>query len=350
MIAIAAIPAVVALWLLVWSCVRMVQEFRARRRLSLKYCLALGLGLTILNGLFCVALAVMAALGHSEAAKSHAEAVCLVTFLVLVVAPTAGLLVFRHLQPAERASTAVEVRDRQDRGHAIAAATADRAVINRLKRLGTAGLVCGFIIALILAVRSGSGPLFSYAARQGNTSIAMLLADAGVNVDRVDHGGMTAMMHAAANGNAEMARVLLDKGAGVDFCRGEASPLFHAIRGGRIEVVDLLLKWGAQVDFVERYGDTPLIFAGQHGSPQVVETLLNHGAHINARDSIGRTALMRAVLDNRLEVVQVLLKRGSDLTIRDRSGKTALGLRWYGDGPQPDDRIVRLLIEYGATR
>jgi hypothetical protein len=349
---IVVIPALVALWLLGWSCARMVQEVKARKRLSLKYCLACGLGLMILTALFCLALEVMAALGHSEVAKSQAKVVSLLSFVLVVVLPTVGLLLYRRLQPAsaETDSSAEGGETRQGLRHAMTEALADRTVIERLKRLGIAGLACGCAMALILGGWFGAGPLLTYAATHGNTSLAMLLVDAGVNVDRIDDRGMTPLMHAAAQGNAEMARILLDKGAAVNFSLGNSPPLFYAIEGRKEEVIDLLLIRGAQVNYVERYGATPLIHAGQYGSAQAVEVLLKHGADMKARDATGRTALMRAVLCNRFEVVEALVKRGADLTMRDQDGNTALGLRWHGNSPRPDDRIVDLLVTYGATR
>ncbi len=164
MIFIVVIPAVVALWLLVWSCTRMAQEVRARRRLSLKYCLACGLGMMTLTALFCLALEVMAALGHSKAAKSQAEVLCVVSFVLLGVLPFAGLLLYRRAQPASRETGFTETEPGVDLAwqDMNAPRIGDRTVIKSLQRLGMAGLVCGFIVAWILAVWLGAGPLLTY--------------------------------------------------------------------------------------------------------------------------------------------------------------------------------------------
>jgi uncharacterized protein len=352
-IAMLSIVVLLGLGLLVWTATRIVRQIRARQRLSLTCCLACGLGLASVDAIVCLALQVMGGLSHSQAAKHSADLWCLVSFIVLVVAPTAGLLVYRHVQvvapKAESGASAAE--GRRNWRHVLTSARADETMVKKLKMLAIVGLVAVTIVVSIQVVRYVPGPLLTYAARHGNTNLAVLLLDAGVSIDSRDRRGMTPLMHAAERGHTHMVRLLLDRGAKVSLARGEPySALFSAIDSGRGDVVALLVERGADTNFQERYGNRPLPYAGQYGSVETVEALLNHGADINSVDDIGRTALMRASLCNRLELVDVLLRRGADTRVRDRDGSTALSLRWSGQGSPPDDRIVHLLIEYGAPQ
>lgn len=350
MIVIVLLSVLLGLCLLVWAVRRIIRQIRSRERLDLVYCLACGVGLAGIDAILCLTLQIMAGLSHSEAAKFRADVECLASSLVLVVLPTVGLLVYRHVQamPREAATKAGECAVSRTRQRVLAEARTDGTAVRRPTIVGVAALICAIVVALAPVALIAPGHLLTYAVRCGNTNLATLLVDAGVDVDRPDDHAMTPLMHAARNGDTTMVRVLLDRGANANFARGGIPPLFFGIESCRGEVVALLVERGADFEYQERYGNRPLVYAAQYGSVEVVQALLNRGADINNRDDLGRTALMRAALCNRLEVVAALLDSGADTGLRDKKGRTALGLRWSGLGPPPNDPIVQLLIRYGA--
>lgn len=130
----------------------------------------------------------------------------------------------------------------------------------------------------------------------------------GTDVNCVDPGGRTPLMHAvlAQDADEAMIRFLIQRGA---------DPNRH----------DTGQRW------------TALHFAARDQKLAIVGALLQVGAFVNAEDVFGNTPLWRCVMETRVDsnVVELLLKYGADPSLKnrqsvsprdvaERTGKTAI--------------------------
>lgn len=185
------------------------------------------------------------------------------------------------------------------------------------------------------------------AAREGNMEMAKFLIEVeGVEVDRLDAEGNTALIAAAGACHRKISRYLLDKGAEVNVKNNRYGSTPLTIAAGKCDdtqVIRVLLDHGADVRMRNRGGDTPLLLAVKHGNQHTVEMLLRAGAEINEQNE-GYTALMIAARRGYSGIVALLIARKADVNFQNKSGETALSLAQnYG---QPE--VAELLKKGGA--
>jgi ankyrin repeat protein len=190
--------------------------------------------------------------------------------------------------------------------------------------------------------RFGQTPL-DIALDYKNASTVATLLRLGQKLKDSQHIAEEAMESATLRGQTEIARILLENGLEVNRAPANGSSYLNdAALKGQTKMVQLLLDHGASVMAQNQSGGTPLHDAALGGNPEVVALLLDHGAGIDERErESGATALMMAASMGRLEVVKVLLKRGANRWIKDKAGHTAL--ERARDGENED--IVKLLEE-----
>lgn len=202
-------------------------------------------------------------------------------------------------------------------------------------------------------------PDFLAAVRAGDMQRVTELLGSGVDVNKRDVDGVTALMLAA--NKPEMLRSLLDHGADVDV-RTESeglTALMVAATLGNPESVALLLKAGAVVDARSVSGLTALDLAAGAGAyrqeladinvlapehVQVVLMLLNAGASPGNVGDDGTTALWGAVESGSKDIVNALLDHGADPLTRCPDGSPVL---WRGVAKGRYD-IVTSLLKAGA--
>lgn len=206
-----------------------------------------------------------------------------------------------------------------------------------------------------------------------NEVVAMLLIQAGANVDAADHGGTTPLhtvaamhenpamsvniaealinagatinsqtvrtntlslgsgstpLHTAASANhVGMARLLIKYGARVNVKDdSDNAPLHLAIHGGHRELAKLLIESGAYIHSRNYNGNLPIQVAAFAGLPDVITQLIAAGSPVNAQDQVGDTPLHDAALQGQLEVARVLVEAGADVNATNKAGKTPLDL------------------------
>ena len=120
-----------------------------------------------------------------------------------------------------------------------------------------------------------TGDLFT-AAKTNNVALAQMLLRSGVDIDRQDEKGYTALIYATYDDNFDVAKFLLEN--------------------------------GADAEKRDRSGRTALMGACFKGRDQEVALLLSHGAKTSAKDSNGLTSTMYAVMSGHLSIVQMLRK------------------------------------------
>jgi len=124
----------------------------------------------------------------------------------------------------------------------------------------------------------------------------------------------------------EQVRRSLEQGLDVNKADADGrTAIMMAAFEGYTEVVEVLLDHGADVDQRDTVGRTALMYASSGPFPQTVELLIEHGADVDRADTAeGWTALMFAAAEGHQPVVATLLKRGADMGITDQDGDAAI--------------------------
>ncbi|KAF5683460.1 ankyrin protein [Fusarium circinatum] len=211
-------------------------------------------------------------------------------------------------------------------------------------------------------IHSMSTPLLSAAVRGYDPIVRLLLDTWGVEIDRPDRFGRTALSHMAQHGYTATVRTLLDMGAnpnteakatfiGAQFYNGR-TPLSFAAEKGHEAIVELLITDGATVGLrptgqVETTRLTPISYAARNGHGPVIQTLVEIGqADPNAPDSKGETPLSYAAERGMTSVVRLLLvKYKADPIHMDKDGNTPLSYA----AKKGHVGVIRELLETGKA-
>lgn len=153
-----------------------------------------------------------------------------------------------------------------------------------------------------------------------------------------------ALNHAAQNGDIATVEQIIKTGVDVNRSddRGNTA-LMRAVEYGHIEIVRMLLKAGADPNAKNTAGWTPLWWAmGAPNNATTISLLVASGANVN-EEWDGQTPLMNAATYRDLPVVTALLAAGADPLITNAEGRTARQL--IGN-----KKIANLLKTYETTR
>ena len=156
--------------------------------------------------------------------------------------------------------------------------------------------------------------------------VQVLLGMAGIDIERPNAKGQTALYWAAFKGHVQAVQLLLDRGAKVQgWSSWESDPLCMAALNGHSACVQALLAAGSPIVSDRQYGFSALNNAAQNGHAQILQLLLQRGASANAPSApSGGSPLWVAAHEGQLACMQVLLDAGADLNQPDAFGKTAL--------------------------
>lgn len=161
-------------------------------------------------------------------------------------------------------------------------------------------------------VKEGGITALLEAARRGNTKTAMVLIDAGADVNARDGYGVSALMFAAISGSAEIMQKLLQKDADVNVKDSDGRTVLIEALTTENEIPSnifrALINAGADVNVKIYDGIAPLMLA-VFGDPQVIQMLIDAGADVNAKDIYGATAMKRAKYNP--ESVKILREAGA---------------------------------------
>jgi len=167
------------------------------------------------------------------------------------------------------------------------------------------------------------------AATLGNhMGTAMILVEAGLNVDFQDSNGNSDLMRAAEEGNTERVKALLMVGSSVNLrSKNGDNALMKACREGHYDIANELVEAWSEINLKNTKGNTALIISCANGRNDTAKLLLQSGAEINETNINGWTALMCACSDAHDEIVKQLLQTGIvDKEAVNKDGKTALDL------------------------
>ncbi|PNF18748.1 hypothetical protein B7P43_G03347, partial [Cryptotermes secundus] len=174
--------------------------------------------------------------------------------------------------------------------------------------------------------------------------------EAGVDPNRVDNQGYTALQRAAMAGNLQLVRLLVQYGANLtELSRNQFGdlPIHLAAAFGHANIVHWMLDNGVPVNIRNRIGATPLHSAAHNNRLEVAHLLLDGGAAVNAKVINGdnRTSLHEAAAQGSVDLVKLLLDRGADINAIT-SDQNQTPLHWAEK--VGNIRTADLLIQSGA--
>ena len=174
------------------------------------------------------------------------------------------------------------------------------------------------------------GTALERAIAGGNGKVALLLIQAGENVNHVNSSGRSPLTLAAIHNDADVARALLAKGAAVEGGRDEeATPAFWAVEFRSRDVLQVLLENGAPLDGRDNKGNSLLLRVAASkveidADLAIAELLIARGSTIDATNLEGETALHVAAENGSRRICHLLVEHGASVQLSDPSGRTAL--------------------------
>ncbi|RLV60165.1 ankyrin repeat domain-containing protein [Parashewanella curva] len=202
---------------------------------------------------------------------------------------------------------------------------------------------------------------FDNLSATGSRKLICQALERGLNIDRVDAWGNSAIVHAISHDKILCVKYIIEKGADLTHKYGAGhtllqvaiikdskksiklllsrddidvnqtgahsmTALHHASKRGNYKLVSELVERGADVHALDDSNRTPLLYAAGIGCTTCIHLLLNSGANINHTDKQGKSPLMVAALNGYYLCIDFLIEHGAEITARTHSGQTALML------------------------
>ncbi|MCJ1307667.1 hypothetical protein MMC25_001315 [Agyrium rufum] len=190
----------------------------------------------------------------------------------------------------------------------------------------------------------GGGTALTLAATFDRDDIASLLLENGADVNRCERNGRSALHYASEYGSIKLIKLLVENGANVNAKIFTWTALLIASVRGREPIMTYFIRTGADVNAEDYHGRRALHWAAKHGYPVTAHLLLKEGSDLNAADRWGRTPLIWAVEHRQSVMVNFLLHAGAEVGLGTQDGFTALHLAAYAG----DRGVVTQLLDKGA--
>ncbi len=316
----------VAFGLMIWAGSMAVAHARRGEPLGRKCLLVAFAGLVLLDIPICLYILLSAALGHSTDAGEVWGIKSLLSFVLVVLSPSAALLIYRY--------------------HSIQACAHQTDTRKAASKTKTMILVATFglgAVCLWLFAAAGGWPLLLYTSRNRYDNASIFLIRHGININAVDRFGWTPLALYSARSSTPEVKLLVDRGADVNLAGKKGAPLVWAALVGNESIAGLLLDNGADANS-SSLGRTPLMYAASRGNSEVVRLLIEHGADVNRHSPQG-SALLQAVESKNYEAVAYLLESGANPNAKSASDRTPL-MQAAGDG---NTEMVKSLLKKGAN-
>jgi len=192
-------------------------------------------------------------------------------------------------------------------------------------------------------------------------NIVIMLIEAGICLDDLENGGVTALHMAISEKDnfIEVALALIKANASlnVESSFGD-TPIHRAAQNGHFVVVEALLEKSTidNISIVDTQiirtdnnpgytGRTALDASSLYGYKDIVEILIDNKASVNLADCVNMTALCYTVSRRYIEIAEILINYGADVNHMCDSGDHLPLLKAINNN---DLEMVRLLLASGA--
>lgn len=133
-------------------------------------------------------------------------------------------------------------------------------------------------------------------------------------------------LNACRNGQKSIVQIFLKKG-GIDINKRDQegnTALYYACQKGYRDIVALLLDNDADASCINNRSESPLHAAARSGNKEILGKLLQKGVDINVTDNEGRTPLICLLDNKRTDAALFLMDQGADTEVADASGHKAI--------------------------
>ena len=153
----------------------------------------------------------------------------------------------------------------------------------------------------------------------GRTKKAIAAINSGIDINKKDKLGVTALMYAAQYGRRDIFKALLDKGARFNGRSHKGhTTLINAAYGGNIKIVKMLIKIGVDLNEKSDIGASAYAYAEYLGHKDIITALIDAGA---------RTENLAIMLENITEYFSKITNRPMPVTNSDREALKTCILR-----------------------
>ncbi|RVT77499.1 ankyrin repeat domain-containing protein [Flavobacterium sufflavum] len=214
----------------------------------------------------------------------------------------------------------------------------------------------------------GETVLHSLVRKANQTEIINYFINKGVDINKADNDGNTALMNAAAGRDTEALELLLPKVKDINTqnAKGE-SALSIAIQSGTPKAVELLLSKKANINVLDKDNNNLGFYLIQSYHPQMmggrgpessntptedpfaakVKLLQNNGFNLAQAQKDGSTLYHFAVLKNDLTLLKKIADLNIDVNAKNKDGLTALHKAAM---IAKNDTVLKYLLSIGAKK
>jgi len=162
---------------------------------------------------------------------------------------------------------------------------------------------------------TNSCPLYTASEKNNFECVALLLAAPGIEVNRLNSDGTSALSVGSQKNSEEAVKLLLahpDLDPNTEHVRQHATALYLTCKLGHLNIVQLLIADPrTDIDKARPSSGSPLFVAVRNHRTAIAVALIAKGADINKKDKEGVSILKAAVEAHDAESVAVLVMRGA---------------------------------------
>lgn len=168
------------------------------------------------------------------------------------------------------------------------------------------------------------------AAARGDAETLQRLIAAGVSLESANAAGETPLLLAVKHNHLAAAVLLIDAGSNINAqAANKDSPWLLAGALGRTEMLHHMIPKGPDFALRNRFGGNALIPACERAHVETVKVLLTTRIDVNHINDLGWTCLLEIVIlgdggPRHVEVARLVLAAGADPKIADKDGVSPL--------------------------